>query len=333
MAALSHSPRVASTETASLRAYDPDPTTPDYSPHHSLRSSLSLRTPVRTLTLHEYRKQQSSPVSRVEAPPGKTLRRKTAAFALNELERVPLVTSTLPSHSRSLLRPLHSTQSAYQLLPQEHSFGPQPVPDQSFRSVSAEPRVQSGSATSTVASNTSSKFRQFGVRKRLPRPAATGSRAPPPAIDTKVSNHWAQSTHLPQAEPPSRVSLFTDEPRWSDAPSTNTPSSFSLSRFPRPPHLVDPSFSPPPEEKVSSQTDTFSFSAAAPATPPATPAIIHYRGASFDLINPHDSLRYHDIVTPSRDLESSDYLPLSTSEEQLEISIEVCRLTLAGFPG
>jgi hypothetical protein len=272
-------------------------------------------------------------VSRIEAPPRKTLRRKTAAFALNELERVPLVTHTLRSDSRSLLRPLHSSQSAYELLPQEHSFDPQPVSDQSFRSLSAEPRVQSGSATSAVASNTSSKFRQFGARKRLPRPAATGSRAPPPAIDTKVSNHWAQSAHLSQVDPPSRVSRFMDEPRWSDAPSTNTPSTFSLSRFPRPPQLADPSFSPPPDDKTSSQINTFNFATAAPATPPATPAIIHYRGASFDLINPHNSLQYHDIVTPSRDLDSSDYLPLRTSEEQFDILAEVRCLTPVDFLG
>jgi hypothetical protein len=333
MAAYSHSPRVAGHETASLRARIPTPTTPDHSPHDSLRSSLSLRTPFHTLTLHEYRKQQSTPVSRVEAPPGKTLRRKTAAFALNELERVPLVSRTLRSDSRSLLRPLHSSQSAYQLLPQEHHFGSQPAQDQTFRSLSAEPRVQSGTATSQVVSNTSSKFRQFGARKRLPRPAAEGSRAPLPlAIDTKASNQWNQPPRLIRYNPPSRASVLTDEPRWSDAPSTTTPSTFSLSRFPHPPQLADPSFSPPPDEKTSSKVNAFSFATAAPATPPATPAIIHYRGASFDLINPHPSLQYRDIVTPSRDLDSSEYLPLQTPEEEFEIYAEVRYLPPVEIP-
>jgi hypothetical protein len=327
MAAYSHSPRVAGHETASLRARGPTPTTPDHpdhSPYGSLRSSLSLRTPVHTLTLHEYRKQQSTPVSRVEAPPRKTLRRKTAAFALNELERVPLVSRTLRSDSRSLSHPLHSSQSAYQLLPQQYPFESQPAQDQTFRSLSAEPRIQSGSATSEVVSTTSSKFRQFGARKRLPRPTADRSRAPPPlAINTKASNQWAQPPRLIRYNPPSRASFLADEPRWSDAPSTATPSTFSLSRFPQPPQLADPSFSPPPDDKAPSQANAFSFATAAPATPPATPAIIHYRGASFDLINPHPSLQYRDIVTPSRDLDSSEYLPLQTSEDQFEIYAEV----------
>ncbi|KAF3038005.1 hypothetical protein E8E12_008710 [Didymella heteroderae] len=51
-----------------------------------------------------------------------------------------------------------------------------------------------------------------------------------------------------------------------------------------------------------------------PITPPATPATIHYRGASFDLVNPHDSLQFHDIVTPSRDLDSSELFPLQSAK-------------------
>lgn len=66
-----------------------------------------------------------------------------------------------------------------------------------------------------------------------------------------------------------------------------------------------------------------SYSSTAPVTPPATPAIIHYRGASFDLVNPHDSLLLHDIVTPSQEFDSSDYLALRTSEEIFAESVEV----------
>lgn len=59
------------------------------------------------------------------------------------------------------------------------------------------------------------------------------------------------------------------------------------------------------------------FSTTAPATPPATPAVIHYRGASFDLVNPHDSLLFHDIETPTRDLDSIEYSPSRSAEEPL----------------
>lgn len=68
-----------------------------------------------------------------------------------------------------------------------------------------------------------------------------------------------------------------------------------------------------------------SYSSTAPVTPPATPAIIHYRGASFDLVNPHDSLLLHDIVTPSQEFDSSDYLALRTSEEIFAESVEMAR--------
>lgn len=63
--------------------------------------------------------------------------------------------------------------------------------------------------------------------------------------------------------------------------------------------------------------NTISFASTPPVTPPATPAVIHYRGASFDLVNPHNSLVLDNIVTPSREFDSSEYLPLRSSEDSL----------------
>lgn len=54
-------------------------------------------------------------------------------------------------------------------------------------------------------------------------------------------------------------------------------------------------------------------------TPPATPAVVHYRGASFDLVNPHASLKLDAIETPSREIESQEYLPLQLYEDPLSL--------------
>lgn len=61
-----------------------------------------------------------------------------------------------------------------------------------------------------------------------------------------------------------------------------------------------------------------SIATTAPVTPPATPAVLHYRGASFDLVNPHHSLYLHDIETPAdRDAELAEYFQDRPSTELL----------------
>ncbi|KAI4920992.1 hypothetical protein J4E85_009107 [Alternaria conjuncta] len=133
--------------------------TPVHSPHHSVTSSASSRTPVHVLTIHEYRKQQHTPtLSRTGTPSGKTLRRKPAALALNDIERAPSVSHSTRSDSGPPLRPLHFSQSAYQL----NSIAPPPqqptLLELSLRSQSAEPRVQTGSISSISTGNSSSKM-------------------------------------------------------------------------------------------------------------------------------------------------------------------------------
>ncbi|KAF1944684.1 hypothetical protein EJ02DRAFT_85322 [Clathrospora elynae] len=314
----SHSPRVS--ERASPRIHPGNPMTPVHSPHHSVTSSISSRTPIHTLTIHEYRKQQHTPSSQTGPPNGKTLRRKAAASTLNDLERTPSVTHSTRSGSGSSLRPLHFSQSAHQLKSNQLSFQQQTLLELSFRSQSAEPRVQTGSISSISTTNSSGKVRHFNSRKRLPKPpVAIGPIQSPPALANLKST---QSWHSP---PPAAWSFSTEPSHPSDAQTTPTPSTFSLSRFPQPPRLIDRSLSPPRDEREPARINALSFTTTAPATPPATPAIIHYRGASFNLVNPHDSLLLHEIVTPSRDFDSSDYLPLRTSEEFFIVSEEMAR--------
>ncbi|KAF1831594.1 hypothetical protein BDW02DRAFT_43845 [Decorospora gaudefroyi] len=304
----SQSPRVS--DRTSPRIHAGNPMTPVHSPHHSVTSSVSSRTPVHTLTIHEYRKQQHTPssLSQKGTPSGKTLRRKPAASALHDIERVASTSPPTRLRSASSLRPLHFSQSAHQLKPSPPPVQQETLLELAFRSQSAEPRVQTGSISS-ISTSSSGKVRYFNSRKRLPKPpAATGPVLFPPLL---ANVNCARSRR--RSPPPAALSFSTERSHSSGAQTT--PSTFSLSRFPQPPHRTEPSLSPPGDERERTCINALSFSTTAPATPPATPAIIHYRGASFDLVNPHDSLLLHDIVTPSRDFDSSDYLPLRSSEE------------------
>jgi hypothetical protein len=298
----SHSPQVF--DVASPQHHALGPITPIHSPHHSVHSSASLRTPHQILSIHEYRKQQSTPLSRTGTPSGKTLRRKAAASALNEIERMPSLktVSRIDSHSSS--RPLYSSHSAHQLASQGRSFGLQPISDQVFRSQSAEPCAPGGSVSSVATVDSCEKVRNFSSRKRLPRPPApTGSGLhPPPHLPVRP-------TRQIRATLPAPLSFLTDASNLSDVQTTPTPSTFSLSQFPQPPHFETP--------RETLREKAVSFATTAPVTPPATPATIHYRGASFDLVNPHASLQYHDIVTPSREFDSSEFLPYRSTQESL----------------
>ncbi|KAJ6193122.1 hypothetical protein J3E72DRAFT_407909, partial [Bipolaris maydis] len=306
-----HSQSPWASDRASPRLHTGNPMTPVHSPHHSLTSTVSSRTPIHTLTIHEYRKQQHTPtLARKETPPpGKTLRRKPAAPALSDIERAASVSPSTWPDSGLPQRSLHFSQSAHQLKPSLHAFHQQTRPELPFRAQSTEPRQQTGSISSLSTTSSSSKVRYFNSRKRLPRPPAITGLAPfpPSPVDVEPS----QTLQPPPATP----SLSIDRTRWSDARTTKTHSSFSLSRFPQPPHRADSSPSPSLDEREPVHVNPQNFAASKPATPPTTPATIHYRGASFDLVNPRDSLLLHNIVTPSRDFDSSDYFPVPTSDD------------------
>ncbi|PSN66685.1 hypothetical protein BS50DRAFT_587773 [Corynespora cassiicola Philippines] len=304
----SHSPGLGAAE----------PVTPIHSPHHSLHSSTSSRAPLQSLTLHEYRKQQNTPTSHSATPPGKTLRRKAAAATLNGIERAPSFSRTPLSASRQPLRQLHPSHSAQQLTTHQ-AFPPSPPhfshhapPDRAF---SAEPYQQKNRALNLRPLGTSEVRGTFKPIKRLPKP-----QPPPPlpfASQTSIPPPPLPPLRSSRARPsPLNTTPYTSSHTFSTDTQT-TPSTFSLSRFPQPPPPIDPSLSPPNDENAPPHVTASFTTTAAPVTPPATPAVIHYRGTSFDLVNPRDSLLLHNIVTPSRDHDSTEYLPLRSSEDAL----------------
>jgi hypothetical protein len=183
---------------------------------------------------------------------------------------------------------------------------------QILRSQSAEPRTLGGSISSISTATTTGKVRYFNSRKRLPKPSTL-------SFHTFPSQYSATRNNVQQSSPvPNDLEFAAAGSRSSDTRTAHTTSTFSLSRFPQPPHLLDPSHSPPHDESQPPQINARNLPSIAPETPPATPATYHYRGASFDLVNPHDSLLLHDIVTPSRDFGSSEYSLAHVYEQPLE---------------
>ena len=199
----SHSPRVSG--LVSPQTLADNPMTPVHSPHHSVTSSVSSRTPIHTLTIHEYRKQQHTPtLSWKGTPPGKTLRRKPAAFALNDIERATSVPPSDWSDCGPSLRPLHFSQSAHQLKTARPPFQQQTRPELPLRAQSTEPRQQTGSISS-LSTIDSSKVRYFNSRKRLPKPPATaGAVAFPPSFPN------ASSVQTRRPTPPAPLSFSTE---------------------------------------------------------------------------------------------------------------------------
>jgi hypothetical protein len=325
----SHSPQPS--HNSLRRAYALDPVTPIHSPHHSIHSSTSSRTPVHTLSIHEYRKQQNTPTPQSGTPSGKSLRRKPAASALGEVERVSSISRTPVSATRAPPRPLHISQSAHQLTAHQtlppsppHFDNQRGISDLSFRSQSTNP-IDSGGASRGYQSSrdlgsvpfrseSTGKVSNFKSIKRLPKPqpfaTSYAQNFPPPLASVTLARS--------RLSPLQTISYSDQEAQLSsDAQTTPTPSTLSISRFPQPPHVVNPSLSPPNDENAPQSSCLSNYTTTTPATPPTTPAIIHYRGTSFDLVNPHDSLLFHDIVTPSRDLDSTDYLLSPSSEDPL----------------
>lgn len=128
----SHSPRMPERAIPQTLAQYAAPITPVHSPHHSITSSVSSRTPLHTLSIHEYRKQQNTPSAQTATPTGKTLRRKAAAPALHGLERAPSVASAIRGVPQSSYRSLQPSQSAQHLQSHRSPFLSQPFPISCF---------------------------------------------------------------------------------------------------------------------------------------------------------------------------------------------------------
>ncbi|EAT80997.2 hypothetical protein SNOG_11289 [Parastagonospora nodorum SN15] len=307
---ITHSPQMSDGLPQPTLAHSPPPFTPVHSPHHSVNSSVSSRTPIHTLSIREYRKQQHTPNPHIETPSGKTLRRKAAAPTLNTAKPKSSVQTARPQ-SQSTSRPLHLSHSAHQLnISHRSPFEQQLLANHLGRAQSAEPRTQGGSISSISTTTSSGKVGHFKSRKRLPKPPTVTNLAP-------LSSHLAPTRsilrHPRISTGPRRFCRPLTRGRDTDYAHDLNLFVVTISSTGRTSRI--PSFSHSHHNNEHTRIATLSHTSTAPATPPATPATIHYRGASFDLVNPHDSLLLHDIVTPSKDFGSSEYFLIPTSEE------------------
>lgn len=292
------------------------PVTPIHSPHQSLSSTPS-RTPVHTLTLHEYRKQQNTP-SPQSITPGRRLKRKVAASGLNTIERIP------PA-PRTPVQPFPHSLSP----PRYHSQDRQ----QSDRRTGKTALQRSPSFTSLLAT---SQHQPFGSSSSAPQdPGGTNSGYPSTDeaegfyrsgkhFETFKKRTFKPIKHLPRPLPfsarppvPSPLRSDTSTENLLSSAGLTTGSTLSLSSFPQPPRFEEAAPLTQASEPASPRVN-ISITATAPATPPATPAVVHYRGASFDLVNPHQSLYLHNIETPAdRDADFVDYFQVRPSNELL----------------
>ncbi|OJD35428.1 notch2 protein [Diplodia corticola] len=284
------------------------PVTPRHSPPPSLHSASSVRsyTPVHSLSLHEYRKQRSSPRT-PEPPEGRRLKRKAAATRLNASEREPLLHQPNPprlpptppstSHSEPTRREPDSSFNSLRVSSFRSLPALQQRPSLGLRDI-ARLNASSADLPPVNPSHAPALPRDFGLgsRKRLPRPK-----------DVEIRRPFATS---PIPTEPSSLDLLST----AGLASTST---FTLSnfQFPEPPHPRLATQSPTPLNLWPRD----SHPAPTPSlldTPPATPALLHFRGTSFDVVNPHNSLYLSNLETPADQDEPNDYFH-RTSLDQL----------------
>ena len=293
-------------------AYRPlTPITPLHSPHPST-SSVRSRTPGQ-LSLHEYRKHQATP-----SPPAiagqRTIRKKCAVSSLKRVEtsqqRAPLQFSSPspppsppPALADDFARSLNFSSSYRPIYPEfqhlsspfaqpqsnsEHPFVRQsPLRAQTVPAI-VPPFVNDLPFTGNLnSSQSNAKFTaikgSFKTNKRLPHPKEVRNYQSP-ELNNFISSASCSYTSLV-------------------ATGLTSTSSFSLSRF----EFPDPPQAQPRAGPVTS-TSISLHSHFGHHTPPATPTILQYRGASFDLLNPHASLYLAEIRTPAEpDNDSADY--------------------------
>jgi len=244
--------------------------------------------------LHEYRQQQADP-----APPAETgakqIKRKASAFGLNAIERVPSSPSTprraprrsfTPPQQRSTAEvssvlPFSQAQSFVSISSPAPSIAIQPPPLQEASENQLEDPSSSEAEHFYRSHERYNDFsKNFKPIKRLPRRSAL--------------------------DPPVTAPLRSSS---SSAGGLTNSSTFSLSRFPQPPQFAEVDPSPPEPSRQYPVSE---------ATAPSSPAVLHYRGASFDVVNPHKSLLFSSFETPGdRDAELTDYFHATPSKLRL----------------
>lgn len=309
----------------------PSPITPQHSPKSSY-GSAGFRTPVHTLTLHEYRKQQRSPSPVMEPTPSRKLRRKGGASGgLRSIERLPPRPPTPEEEEKEdvfpLSRPfetpprlrssngqgrdLSSIFSDYAALggtspssltnrgslPNSVVYGrphkTQSPPPSSFFSLTYLNHQPSTSSSDDLESlyrayeSPAKSVASFKSIKKLPRPDG-------------IRVVTSRGSFIP-SDPNISVTSFVHPKQRHD--SVNTPE-ISSSRFPSPPSRLNPNAVSAAEEEALPLAALGPATITPPSTPPPStppPVVVHHRGASFDLINPHLSLNLDNIETPEHE--------------------------------
>ncbi|KAF2100176.1 hypothetical protein NA57DRAFT_73789 [Rhizodiscina lignyota] len=292
------------------------PITPIHTPHHSL-SSMRSHTPGQALSLHEYRKQQATPSSVGSSVSSeRRLKRRRGASGLNVIERVPSQRSLVQPSSSSKSR---STRRLQSLLPPAEIAGPTfffshiPPPPSSLASASPPQPHHAHSRTPSLFTNSSS----------TPATALDSSR-----LRDRTKN-FKSIKHLPRREASQPEQLFatvsfsqpasaSGSPALEARPATSSPT-VSLSKFPQPPRRIEPTPLATTTELLTrpTQPQQSSSEEAAPQQQQphsAPPTVLHYRGVSFDLVNPHQSLLLSCIETPEPvERDSADYFNPATA--------------------
>lgn len=296
--------------------------------------------------MHEYRRLQSNatPFAAPEERSLNRVKRKPAASGLNAIERVESAAPLLPSDdfpsSSSSPDPSHDSERYFDgpifvpsQIPSQHSLEQlrriQPTPpsftDHPASDIHSRRIEDLHSAVSLphIPPRGNDRLRSFKSIRRLPRPGT-----PQHAEILRTSRQdltSPPSPHLtPESSYPSLSTNFLDIPVDPKHQSTST---VSLSRFPQPPEVVPPvpaisaeartekegAQKPLPPLPITPNFDSTPFTA---VTPP-NPAQVHYRGASFDLVNPHHSLYLSGIETPLErdgDGDAHDYFTPTRSQ-------------------
>jgi len=267
-----------------------------------------------SLSMHEFRQRQRTPVARSHADVGtKPLRRKPS---LEDLARPTIPLSSSSSSSETLYRArgrasvhagdcLPSTPCPKQtkLLPAAHSamplLSPSTSPHQPPTPYSELPREQPRRWFSDLIS-TKRKFSQVKQAKRLPRRRGSGGgggseRGCFPEQQTKVRYRANESRLLQPLHPGQRSA----DDRITDSHSISTSVSLSRQqgRSRNPEEHIDRSSTSEDYDEVAA-TSTFTLSKFAFPAPPnhisgqavAGSATVLCEGAYFDLLNPHASL-------------------------------------------
>ncbi len=292
--------RVRTPEAGQFISFTSAPATPPFaSPPHSL-TSHSSRSPQHLVTLHDYRKQQLTPSPpAVEAASGRRVKKRRAVVNLATVSRITSPPTT-PHQIGVSDSPEILVGDSYPLL---SDIG------ESFPLLSERcAHTNSGGIGRTA--RTSPSFRQ-----RL-RTATTAFQRSHDQVRFDFSSSGildrtdcksrslrdlSKSSGLIQRPSKNLTSNASSQSRSENSSSSNllsttddhtSSSVFSLSRFPQPPRFTqnDPTFLTSNPALTDLAPDLASSS---------TATVLHYRGASFDVVNPHKSLYLSNIETPA----------------------------------